>query len=534
MKKIVLTILTCIGVAVTTNAQQKLGKETNNWTYGENAGLTWNITQTKGVTRISAGAKNNTLSGLPTVITSALSTAEGCFTLSDKNGNLLFYSDGMTVWDKTNTPMPNGTGLVGDASSAQSGIIMPYPKSPGKYVAISIGAAGVMTDATNNNFNRLAYSVIDMTKHGGLGDVVEGQKNIDLPRLPGSGSFSESVSAIMIPGTSDFWIVAPGKGLNPTVMNAWKFTADGLAAQPVLSPLTGTGTFSVSSANDINGYLKFTTDGKHFVWPTCRTSPSLIYGDFDATTGIFSNAKKLADSGFGINTGMPYGIEFSPDGKLLYVSNMSGTGGSTTGVYVYKWDDVLTNPTLAIKNKKTWLADRSGSAIQLAPDGRIYVVVLKGGSLYAFDDPNNFTDPAIYSVSPGMSGKGMYGLPNFSASWFSMNVVQNSIACAGNNSKYTIDIDGSDLSQTAKLSWNFGDGTTAVDQPIVSGTAKYTLTHKYANSGDYTVTVTPYTSGGAALVPKTMNAHVDNCVIQVNRNIRVNLKNTTEQNLNAN
>ena len=64
--------------------------EANYWFFGQNAGLDFN-------------------SGNPTPITGSLNTLEGCSSFSDKNGNLLFYSYGKTVWDKTGSVMPNGT-----------------------------------------------------------------------------------------------------------------------------------------------------------------------------------------------------------------------------------------------------------------------------------------------------------------------------------------------------------------------------------------------------------------------------------------
>ena len=36
---------------------------------------------------------------------------EGCATLSDNYGNVFFYSDGVTCFDRTHTAMPNGGGL---------------------------------------------------------------------------------------------------------------------------------------------------------------------------------------------------------------------------------------------------------------------------------------------------------------------------------------------------------------------------------------------------------------------------------------
>jgi hypothetical protein len=51
-------------------------------------------------------------------------------TVSDEStGQMLFYNDGTSVWNKLNQPMPNGSGLDGsDYNSAFMGaIIAPYP-----------------------------------------------------------------------------------------------------------------------------------------------------------------------------------------------------------------------------------------------------------------------------------------------------------------------------------------------------------------------------------------------------------------------
>src|SRR6187399_2322300 len=85
--------------------------QTNNWFFGDSAGITFNTSP-------------------PSLIFgSGLNTAEGSASISDINGNLLFYSDGVSVWDRNNNVMNNGTGLLGHISSTQSAIIVPKPGS---------------------------------------------------------------------------------------------------------------------------------------------------------------------------------------------------------------------------------------------------------------------------------------------------------------------------------------------------------------------------------------------------------------------
>src|SRR6185436_11373003 len=68
-------------------------------------------------------------SGTAVLDTGSLNTAEGCAAVSDSSGSLLFYTDGLTVYDKNHTQLPNGTGLFGHPSSSQSSIIVKLPGS---------------------------------------------------------------------------------------------------------------------------------------------------------------------------------------------------------------------------------------------------------------------------------------------------------------------------------------------------------------------------------------------------------------------
>ena len=91
------------------------GREGNIWYFGQYAGLDFNT-------------------GTPIAITDGqLNTLEGCASIADNNGDLLFYTDGMTVYDRNHSIMSNGTGLLGNSSSSQSGIIVKKPGSLATY-----------------------------------------------------------------------------------------------------------------------------------------------------------------------------------------------------------------------------------------------------------------------------------------------------------------------------------------------------------------------------------------------------------------
>ena len=84
--------------------------QNNIWYFGSNAGLDFNTDP-------------------PTALESDLETLEGTASISDPAGQLLFYTNGATLWDRTHTIMPNGSGLLGGESSSQAALIVPLPNS---------------------------------------------------------------------------------------------------------------------------------------------------------------------------------------------------------------------------------------------------------------------------------------------------------------------------------------------------------------------------------------------------------------------
>src|SRR5690606_24810319 len=71
--------------------------------------------------------------------TSQMSTLEGCASISDKDANLLFYTNGESVWNRSDNIMPNGTGLKGHESATQSAIILKKPGSDNLYYIFTVG-----------------------------------------------------------------------------------------------------------------------------------------------------------------------------------------------------------------------------------------------------------------------------------------------------------------------------------------------------------------------------------------------------------
>ncbi|MDR2765259.1 MAG: FG-GAP-like repeat-containing protein [Tannerella sp.] len=367
--------------------------------------MTWNTTQTIGA-----------LSGLPTPLNgSAMNSIEGCITVSDRNGQLLFYSDGISIWNRNHGEMTTGLtgGVIGNNIvnfyASQSATVMPHPGNANQYIVLTIGI---------NGDNDLAYTVVDMTLNGGLGGVT--QKNI--PLTGAKGTLGENVTTVKHANGTDYWIVATGKGSGAnSALNVWKVTSVGVQASLYNYAILPANT---DPSYTINGYLRFSLDGKYFAWAEALNfqyapgyNRDFFFGEFDPSTGVFSNIKAMATPSSSQEMSC-YGVEFSPSGKILYISSSLG---DQSVLLVYRFEDLLasSNPGGLSHKKITNPASRSVQALQLGPDGRIYGAAQGSQSLLVIDnveDYNNYTYAEVTGLIP--SGTYVqYGLPAFPSEW---------------------------------------------------------------------------------------------------------------------
>ncbi len=143
--------------------------ETSNWYFGNGAGITFN--NDGSVTPVTNGK---------------LDTFEGCATISDSFGDLLFYTDGIIVYNRNHEVMQNGGNLLGDPSSTQSALIVPKPGDPDIFFIFTVD-----TSAFENDPDRgLNYSTVDVSLNDGKGAVT--QKNIPL-----LSDCSEKIAAVI-------------------------------------------------------------------------------------------------------------------------------------------------------------------------------------------------------------------------------------------------------------------------------------------------------------------------------------------------
>jgi len=446
MKKFLFLLLCCyINVAI---AQ----KEANNWFFGENSGISFE-------------------SGSPVAVSGGqLSTEEGCASISNSNGVLLFYTNGVFVYNKNHQQMPNGYGLLGNQSSTQSAIIVPKPGSASIYYVFT-----VMDQ--NSSSQGLRYSTVDMSLEGGLGDIVSTEKNI----LVLSNS-AEKITAV--------------KSNNDNSVLVITFKGDSFYVYRVTESGVNTTAIMISngsvSAADKRGYLKASPDASKIAIAHQGNEKLILY-DFNSATGLVDNTLILP---LITPNNSPYGVEFSANSQMLYVlaSNDAGTGNDPNNhtTSIYQFDLSLSSPADIIASRIV-IDERNQfrGALQLGPDLKIYrsqSLTYYTGSPYlgVIHNPEisgagcNYEHDAI-DLGGTLSRQ---GLPPFIQSFFASQILYEG-ECMNESTSFSL----SNTTGILDVIWDFGDGSSAVHGNLAP-------THTYTASGNYTVTVDITTSNG--------------------------------------
>ena len=433
-------------------------KEASIWYFGTNAGMKFDA------------------SGAVTVLTDGqLNTDEGCATIADTNGNLLFYTDGTTVWNKNHQIMSNGTGLMGNWSSTQSATIVPMPGNSNLFYVFTLDFEA--------NANGFSYSIVDMSLNSGLGAVTS-NKNV-LIYTPSN----EKLAIVKHANNIDYWVVT--HGWNNNAFYSYLLTSTGLSATPVTSNV---GAIVSGTTQNVYGYMKISPDATKIA--ICNSHIDAEVLDFSASTGIVSNPTVLFTGSSLPDSNYAYGAEFSPDSKLLYITNIGIYPLFPRQLIQYN----LSNPSNIVSSAQ--IIDSSMTPIgfpvglQLAPNGKIYVSQVISTKLAVINNPNLVGAGCAFQMDVvDLAGRfGQLGLPPFVASFFYTPAIQFNKACAGDAVNFSFNTNQNILS----ASWDFGDGTTS---NVISPS------HNYLNAGTYPITVTITTPQGTGSNNRNITVH---------------------------
>ena len=367
MKKILLLVIICCNSVFSQ-------KQTDKWYFGNGAALDFGT-------------------GTPSVIASGMggyAPSEGCSVMSDASGNLLFYTDGVTVINKNHLQMANGSGLMGGVSSTQAALIVPQPGSNGIYY--------IFTTDDYGGPNGLRYSIVDMNLAAGIGSVTVKNSLLLNPS-------TEKITAVKDPFNNRYWVVGHEWGSN--VFYSYALTSTGLS----VGIPSAIGTAHTGTMQNTYGQMKFNPCGNKIAL-TIGYADLWEYLDFNTNTGVVSNPMTF---GFIAHV---YGIEFSPDASKVYVSTYNP-------FRTLEQFDVSSNNQSIIATTQTSLSTTIDTyGMQLANDGKIYVVKSFSQFIGVVNSPNllgalaNYQDMQL-DVDPGFMGiTAALTMPGFVQSYF--------------------------------------------------------------------------------------------------------------------
>lgn len=424
-------------------------KEANNWYFGLGAGISFNSNP-------PLALSNGQTDGL-----------HGFASMSDKNGNLLFYTNGESwvwpfqkkgIYDRQHQKMPNSGNLASSAGQDHVPLIVPWPGQPQKYYYFHIG------NSSSNSFQ--AYSVVDMSLNGGFGDL----SNIQNVRI--NDRQAKYTVAVQHRNSRDFWVIYLNDSSN--VFKSFQISPTGISTSPIVS----TPSFP-SGGTAWNAVLKMSPDGKTMAMVRGKSviglaATSIELFNFDAASGAVTYKGVLPDS-------TSQKVEFSPDGTKLYAARyirVSGTGPATYHFELVQYDLEAGTPA-AIYNSATIIytapsypvtsvhANDGTTSMQVGPDGKIYMITtivpqvwphalsvinrpnLKGKACRFIPDMFNL-DPTNSNPYQIMTG---YQLPTFVQSYFYRPKITMKQTCFGDTAFFAL----GNPAYVDSVEWNFGD-----------------------------------------------------------------------------
>ena len=457
-------------------------KVNNVWVFGHHAGLDFNTDP-------------------PTFLDSTMNYTEkppGYISgISDKNGKLLFYTNGWAVWGGNHEVIPkyrNYWPWEGDVMP----LVCPHPGNDSLYYLFGVSSEGPGY--------QLRYLTINMKGRRGAGEIVYPQP------LTRDNYFTVLMpnASMLLTGTAhcngkDTWIVAH----TPGGLQSFLVTRDGVSSTPVTSPVSAA---DIPLVNIAGGYsnMKLSANGERMAFPLPDQRKVVVF-DFDNLSGRFTNPVSL---------NLPDGheledIELSTNGSKLYLGTSEQTwidpavpGGILH--HVFQMDLDAGSPA-AIEQTRfpMTLPDRESCSprrcnfvyrtLQLGPDGKIYVsmreVRLEGAelkddqTLSVIQAPDKKGPNAFYKRNAQDVGR-KYKYINYNYIRSTSFTLRENGITVQKRACFDKPVDFSLLfNKVDSVHWDFGDPASGEN----NRSASFTPQHQYPGPGTYTVKAIMFT-----------------------------------------
>jgi gliding motility-associated-like protein len=418
-------IFSCLFFIITSTFSQT---RTDNWFFGKNAGIHFNPIN-KNVSKISSG---NIFAPASSSVT------------SNKDGQLLFYTNGGVVTDNSHSFIDTNKAIGGEFNNASTVIIVPKPNHPNLYYVIT-----TRIKPSPNIFDPISPGLY-------YSEVNSATKNFTIKRTQILDFPVTKLSAVHHSNGKDIWLVTIGMHIfnnSSTPSRAFfsiKITENGFDT-PVITKINGT-------SLPLNGALKISPDGTKIAYASLEDG--IFVHNFNAFDGSISSSLNIPKIN-PIKNYEVFGIEFSQNTKFIYTSSKLEGGDA----FIHQYDLTPNNRQLRFVPIFSSSNNENYGALQLANNGKIYHSINfgngiddYGNSLGVINEPNKEGMDANYIHNSIVfnSEKTFKSLPSFIQSNFNskINTIQG---CVNSPTKFS----ASTYTQIDKVTWDFGDGNTS-------------------------------------------------------------------------
>ena len=286
--------------------------------------------------------------------------------MCDSSGELLYYSNGLNIYDASHQLMLNGDSINPGYWANNTLIGYPVPvgsfniRAPGhlnKYyffhMFVDTGTLGVT--------HSLLYTIINMSGNNGLGEVVE--KNIvAIPPL------LQPVTTVRHANGRDWWIIAPekwSKNYHYLLLDKNGITYKGIQTIP-----------DQYGTNHWGGQSVFSPDGSKFIYYDPYNTVNIF--DFNRCTGLLENYNGIA-----LDTAVVGGVAaIAPNSRFLYFASHE----EIYQIDLWSADIKASIDTVFVVDS---MQPTSVYYSQLAPDGKIYMSATYSlAALHVIHNPN--------------------------------------------------------------------------------------------------------------------------------------------------
>lgn len=327
---------------------------------------------------------------------------EGNSMIGDENADVLFFSNGETVWygsahNGSEELAAGGSGLAGSKDVAQNSLFVKFPQIESLFYLFTI-----------NNNRQLSLTTLDLIADPPPPGVALSETEPTLGQPVKNILVHQPVAEkITSTGRTDggYWVVAHELGSDNFL--SYPVTTEGIGMPTV----SATGTVYGNSDEDATGYMRISEGGDILATAVNQgTSKFIELFRFDADSGLVSDPVQIQ---IDESNGTLYGLELTD--SLIYATVTSPGGPSY--LYQYKYDSTLDIAAIQESEQMTETNDELG-AVQMGPDGQIYIA--SNGKQYVYRIPNiqfteNFQLGSSYEFALWERTNSTLGLPNFGA-----------------------------------------------------------------------------------------------------------------------